>query len=134
MGLAVDLLEAGQDWNDRNNAVRRVARQSQRSARDLPSDYASRNPGYRRTRQCGPEWSPAVSGFVYEKRLGRTEFVPATITGRDELGRPVLTMLSRGSSASLMAMALADGIAMLPPDVGSIGRGIPLRLESFRCG
>ncbi|WP_343044756.1 hypothetical protein [Allomesorhizobium camelthorni] len=33
-----------------------------------------------------------------------------------------------------MAMALADGIAVLPPDVGSIERGLPLRLESFRCG
>ena len=53
----------------------------------------------------GPEWSPAVSGFAYKKRLGRTEFVPVRITGRDELGRPVLDMLGRGSSASLMAMA-----------------------------
>ena len=51
--------------------------------------------------------------------------------GRDELGRPVLDMLGRGSSASLMAMALADGIAMLPPDVDSIERGLPLRFESF---
>lgn len=32
---------------------------------------------------------------------------------------------------SLMAMALADGIAMLPPDVSSIERGMPLRFESF---
>ncbi|MCZ8548130.1 molybdopterin molybdotransferase MoeA [Mesorhizobium qingshengii] len=77
----------------------------------------------------GPQWSAAVAGFTYEKRLGRTEFVPVRITGRDELGRPVLDMLGRGSSASLMAMALADGIAMLPPDVGSIERGLALRFE-----
>jgi molybdopterin molybdotransferase len=79
----------------------------------------------------GPEWSPAVAGFIYQKRLGRTEFVPVRISGRDELGRPVLDMLGRGSSASLIAMALADGIAILPPDVESIGRGLPLRFESF---
>jgi len=77
----------------------------------------------------GPDWSAAVAGFSYEKRLGRTEFVPVRITGRDELGRPVLDMLGRGSSASLMAMALADGIAMLPPDVSTIERGLALRYE-----
>ncbi len=77
----------------------------------------------------GPDWSPAVSGFAYEKRLGRTEFVPVRIAGRDELGRPVLDMLGRGSSASLMAMASACGIAMLPPDVRLVERGLPLRFE-----
>ena len=77
----------------------------------------------------GPDWSPAVAGFAYNKRLGRTEFVPVRIVGRDELGRPILDMLGRGSSASLFAMALADGIALLPPDVNSIARGLPLRFE-----
>ncbi|SDA38762.1 gephyrin-like molybdotransferase Glp [Mesorhizobium qingshengii] len=84
-------------------------------------------------RSVEADWSPAVAGFAYEKRLGRTEFVSVRVTGRDEFGRPVLDMLGRGSSASLMAMALADGIAMLPPDVGSIERGMPLRFESFCC-
>jgi len=82
-------------------------------------------------RGTGPDWSPAIAGFTYEKRLGRTEFVPVRITGRDESGRPVLEMLGRGSSASLMAMSLADGIAMLPPDVVAIERGLPLSFESL---
>lgn len=82
-------------------------------------------------RNVEPDWSAAVSGFSYEKRLGRTEFVPVRKTGSDELGRPILEMLGRGSSASLMSMALADGIAMLPPDVGVIERGLPIRFESF---
>ena len=82
-------------------------------------------------RRTGPDWSPAIAGFTYGKRLGRTEFVPVRITGRDGSGRPVLDMLGRGSSASLMAMSLADGIAMLPPDVVSIERGLPLSFESF---
>ncbi|EHK52649.1 gephyrin-like molybdotransferase Glp [Allomesorhizobium alhagi] len=85
-------------------------------------------------RSVTPEWSPAVAGFTYQKRLGRTEFVPVKAVGLDEIGRPVLDMLGRGSSASLMAMALADGIAMLPPDAATIDQGMPLRFESFRCG
>jgi molybdopterin molybdotransferase len=80
----------------------------------------------------GPSWLPAVSGFTYDKRLGRTEFVPVRVIGRDDLGLPVLDMLGRGSSANLMAMAVADGIAVLPPDVVSIYHGLPLRFE-FLC-
>jgi len=77
----------------------------------------------------GPHWSPAVAGFAYEKRLGRTEFVPVRITGRDEVGRPVLEMLGRGSSASLSAMALAEGIALLPAEIPTIQHGMALRYE-----
>lgn len=94
-------------------------------------------PAIRRVAGMGsvsPEWSPAVAGFDYDKRLGRTEFVPVRTAGRDEIGRPVLEMLGRGSSASLMAMALADGIALLPPDASMIERGMPLRFDSFCFG
>ena len=77
------------------------------------------------------EWQPAVAGFVYEKRLGRTEFVPVRIVGRDDVGQPVLEMLGRGSSASLMAIALADGVAVLPPEVVAIEPGRSLRFEPF---
>jgi molybdopterin molybdotransferase len=80
------------------------------------------------------QWQPAVAGFSYRKNVGRTEFVPVRVMRRDDLGRPMLEMLSRGSSASLLAMALADGIAVLPPDVGTIEAGLPLRYEPFcRC-
>ena len=78
-----------------------------------------------------PEWISAVAGFTYEKKLGRTEFVPAKIVGRDEGGRPVLEILGRGSSASLSAIALADGIVVLPPYLQSIAIGLPLRFEPF---
>lgn len=76
----------------------------------------------------------AVADFDYRKKLGRTEFVPAKVVGRDEYGRPIITMLGRGSSASLTAMAAADGIAILPPDCAEIDPGISLRFESFGCG
>jgi molybdopterin molybdotransferase len=52
-------------------------------------------------RNVGPDWSPAVSGFFYEKRLGRTEFVPVTIAGRDELGQPMQGLPVHRRSASM---------------------------------
>ncbi|MDP3899111.1 MAG: hypothetical protein Q8Q62_20755 [Mesorhizobium sp.] len=68
-------------------------------------------------------------GFTYAKRLGRTEFVPVRITGRDELGRPILAMQGSGSYANLSALAGADGIALLPPDVSAIGPELKVRME-----
>ncbi|WP_089172996.1 gephyrin-like molybdotransferase Glp [Bosea sp. AS-1] len=82
-------------------------------------------------RETGPDWQPAVAGFTCAKKLGRTEFVPVRICGRDETGRPVLEMLGRGSSASLSTMAAAEGIALLPPEIGMIERGSVLRFERF---
>lgn len=82
-------------------------------------------------RDIEPAWQPAVSGFAYAKRPGRTEFVPVRITGRTDAGLPVATMLERGSSASLSAMAAADGIALLPPEDERIEPGAPLRLDLF---
>ena len=82
----------------------------------------------------GPEWSPAVAGFTYEKRLGRTEVAPICTIGRDEMGHPVVDMLGRGSSASLSAMAMADGIAVLPPEMSLIKSGTVLRFEPLRTG
>ncbi len=83
-------------------------------------------------RQVLPEWQAARSGFAYGKPLGRTEFVPVRIASRDADGIPVLEMLGHGSSASLSALALADGIALLPPDVEAVEPGTPLRFESLR--
>ena len=79
-----------------------------------------------------PVWQPAVAGFGYAKKAGRTEFVPVRIAGRTEAGVPVVDMLGRGSSANLSAMAAADGIALLPPEDEAISPGMPLRYEAFR--
>lgn len=82
-------------------------------------------------RETGPDWKPAVAGFTYAKKLGRTEFVPVRTCGRDGTGRPVLEMLGRGSSASLSTMAAAEGIALLPPEIGMIEQGSVLRFVRF---
>lgn len=78
-----------------------------------------------------PQWFSAVAGFNCKKRQGRTEFVPVRISGRTEMGEPVLEMLERGTSANLMAIALADGVALLPPEAGEITNSMPLRYEPF---
>ena len=76
-------------------------------------------------------WMPAVSGFSYRRKAGRTEYVPVTWSGRDTDGKPVVEMLGRGSSASLSPMASAMAVAVLPPDMANIEPGMPLRIEPF---
>ncbi|MBY3246148.1 molybdopterin molybdotransferase MoeA [Rhizobium laguerreae] len=67
-------------------------------------------------------WASAVAEFDCFKREGRTEFVPVAVEGRDgEL--PVLSLLGRGSSGSLLPMARATGVAMLRADTDAIRRG-----------
>ncbi|MCV3243571.1 molybdopterin molybdotransferase [Mesorhizobium robiniae] len=78
-----------------------------------------------------PQWFSAVAGFNHKKGQGRTEFVAVRISGRTETGEPVLEMLERGSPASFMAIALADGIALLPPEAAEITNRMPLRYEPF---
>lgn len=82
-------------------------------------------------RQVEPDWQPAVAGFSHPKRRDRTEFVPIRKTGETRGGLPVVELLARGSSASLSAMALADGIALLPPEDEAIEPGMALRFEPF---
>lgn len=78
-----------------------------------------------------PAWQPAIAGFSHAKKPDRTEFVPVRRNGQTEAGMPVLEALARGSSASLSAMAAADGIALLPPEDTAIEPGTLLRYEPF---
>jgi len=79
----------------------------------------------------GPVWMMAISDFALRKKEGRTEFVPVRVQGRDATGTPVLTMLGRGSSGSLSPMSHADGLAILPPELTTLERGMRLRFEPF---
>lgn len=79
-------------------------------------------------REVMPVWHAGVAGFAYTKKA-RAEFVPVRIGGRTDAGVPVLEMLGRGSSASLSAMAAADGLALLPADAESIVPGMTLLFE-----
>jgi len=78
-----------------------------------------------------PTWTQAVADFTYEKRPDRTEFVPVRIGAAGSDGLPRLTMLGRGSSASLRAISQADGIALLPPGVDRVEPGMRLAFEAL---
>lgn len=82
-------------------------------------------------RRTSPEWLPAVADFSYEKRLGRTEFIPVRLTSVESDSQIRVMMLGRGSSASLRSIADAEGIAVLPPDATAISKGTVLRVETF---
>lgn len=74
-------------------------------------------------------WIPAVSGFDYVRTTGRREFVPVTWDRRDAMGRPILACLGRGASASLGPIAMAQGIAIIEPDMQHVTPGVPLAVE-----
>ncbi|MCA1775400.1 MAG: molybdopterin molybdotransferase MoeA [Loktanella sp.] len=85
-----------------------------------------RSAGHSEASDC---WMPAVSGFEYCRATGRTEYVPVTWEHRDPYGRPILQRLGQGASASLGPIALARGIAALPPDVEQVLPGMPLAVD-----
>lgn len=74
-------------------------------------------------------WLPAVAGFTYSRATGRREYVPVTWSERDAFGRPVLTRLGQGASASMSPMAQAMGIAIIPPELEIIRPNQPLQVE-----
>lgn len=78
-----------------------------------------------------PTWTQAVADFAYEKRSDRTEFVPVRIGAAGSDGLPRLSLLGRGSSASLRAISQADGIALLPPGVDRVEPGMRLAFEAL---
>ncbi len=78
-----------------------------------------------------PNWTRAVTDFTYEKRPDRTEFVPVSLGASGADGLPRIAMLGRGSSASLRAIAQADGIAVLPPGAGRVDPGMRVSFEAF---
>jgi molybdopterin molybdotransferase len=74
-------------------------------------------------------WIPAVATFSYERRPGRTEYLPVTWHARDPIGRPELVRLGQGASASLSPIAAARGVAVLPADVSRVAPGMALAVE-----
>lgn len=74
-------------------------------------------------------WLPAVAGFTYSRSTGRREYVPVSWSERDPFGRPILTRLGQGASASMSPMAQAMGIAVIPPELEVIRPNQPLQVE-----
>jgi molybdopterin molybdotransferase len=81
-----------------------------------------------------PRGEAAVAAALFGHRPGRTELVPARITGTAADGRPLVGKLGRGGSARLLPLVAADGFACVPASVGDLPAGAPLLFYSFRNG
>jgi len=71
----------------------------------------------------------AISGFDLNRKPGRTEYMPVTWSETDQYGRPIVQRLGRGSSASLLPLAEARGLATLSSDHSVISKGDLLQVE-----
>lgn len=85
-------------------------------------------------REFETKWSPAVAATGYPKKPDRTEFVPFRTVGHTADGLQRIEFLGKGSSASLSAIALAEGIARLPSDLAAIEPDAWLDVDFFRRG
>lgn len=90
-------------------------------------------PALRRLAGLDQDVQPRVgsSAFQYRKKLGRTEYVPVLINRCDDICIPTLDLLGRGSSADVVAMARADGLAELPAEVEYIRQGDAITFDAF---
>lgn len=74
---------------------------------------------------------PARASETFFHKAGRTEFVPVSISGYDDIGLPLLRKLGRGGSARLMPLMQADGFAELETSAANIEAGGDLRFYPF---
>jgi molybdopterin molybdotransferase len=73
----------------------------------------------------------AVTAAPFLHRPGRTEYVPAAVTGRDASGRLLVDKLGRGGSARLLPLVSADGIAVIPAARGDLAGGEAVEFHPF---
>jgi molybdopterin molybdotransferase len=78
-----------------------------------------------------PLGQAAVTAEPFGHALGRTEFVPVHVAGRDPDGWPRLAKLGRGGSARLRPLVLADGLAELPSEAGDLAARAEVRFHPF---
>jgi molybdopterin molybdotransferase len=84
-----------------------------------------------RRRRDAPAGEAAVAVEVIPHVVGRREFLPARVVGREADGRARLATLGRGGSARLRPLAIADGLAEVAPDRGDVAAGGALRFHAF---
>ena len=73
----------------------------------------------------------ARTAEVFWHKPGRTEFVPAKITGHDAEAIPLLEKLGRGGSARLLPLTQADGFAEMPAEAGDLAEGASIKFHPF---
>ncbi len=84
-------------------------------------------------RELGTKWFPAISASTYPKKADRTEFVPFRTVGHNPNGLPLIVFLGQGSSASLSAIAMAEGVARLPSELSTMEPGGRVDVDFFGC-
>lgn len=75
---------------------------------------------------------PMPTTTVFERRPGRTEFVPARLT--EGPNGPALEILGRGGSARLRPLVEADGLAEIAAEQGNVLPGQVLIFHPFHSG
>lgn len=78
--------------------------------------------------------APAISNFSRDRRPARREYLPVRISSRNDAGLPVLDMIGRGSSAALLPITEAEGLAIIERGEGNVREGsaisyIPLPIQ-----
>lgn len=76
---------------------------------------------------------PARAGFDWIRKPGRAEVFPVRLTGY-EAGMPMLERLGHSVSATLVPLAAADGLAIVPADTSHVHEGDVLRWHPFCSG
>ncbi|WP_281856797.1 molybdopterin molybdotransferase MoeA [Litoreibacter halocynthiae] len=74
---------------------------------------------------------PAVAGFDWTRKPSRAEVFPVRLVAYNEEGLPVLQRLGQSVSATLLPLAAADGLAIVPAGTGQITTGAPLFWRPF---
>ncbi len=74
---------------------------------------------------------PARAGFDWVRKPGRAEIFPARLATYNQAGVPVLERLGRGVSATLLPLAEADGLAIVPADIERVRYGDGLHWHPF---
>ena len=75
---------------------------------------------------------PMAAATTFDRRPGRTEFVPARLT--EGPTGPALEILGRGGSARLRPLVEADGLAEIAAEHGNVLPGDPLLFHPFHGG
>lgn len=93
-----------------------VAAQLARMTGTTPADFAT---------------TPASAGFDWQRKPGRAEVFPVRRAGYDAAGLPILHRLGASVSATLLPLADADGLAIVPADTSAVAPGDRLHWHPF---
>lgn len=76
---------------------------------------------------------PAISAFERKRRPYRREYVPARVTRFNDDGVAVVEALGRGSSAALLPIAQAEGLAIIEAGDGIVSKGDNITYMPLAC-